>query len=62
MMIKCGKNKKVALEVQVGVSLIFLPNYDVFCDQLLNRPTATWDVFVFYNKKAKCSQWRLDLC
>ena len=40
---KCGKNKKVAHEVQ---SLMFLPRFDVLCDLLLNRRMATWNLFV----------------
>ena len=48
MMSKCGKNKKVAREVQPSVSLMFLPNFDVLCDLLLNRRTATWNLFVKY--------------
>ena len=50
---KCGKNKKVAHEAQPSVSLMFLPHFDVLCDPLLNRRTATWDLFVLYNKKIK---------
>ena len=45
---KCGKNKKVAHEAQPSVSVMFLPHFDVFCDLLLNRRTATWNLFVFY--------------
>ena len=44
---KCGKNKKVA----ASVSLMFLPHFDVFCDLLLNRRTATWNLFVLYNEQ-----------
>ena len=29
---KCGKNKKVAHEVQPSVLLIFLAHFDVLCD------------------------------
>ena len=43
---KCGKNKKVAHEAQPSVSLMFLPHFDVLCDPLLNRHTATWNLFV----------------
>ena len=50
---KCGKNKKVAHEVQPSVSLMFLPHFDVLCDLLLNRRMATWNLFVLYNKKIK---------
>ena len=38
---KCGKTKKVAHEAQPSVSLMFLPHFDVLCDLLLNRRTAT---------------------
>ena len=40
-MSKCSKNKKV--------SLMFLPHFDICCDILLNRCTATWimNLFVF---------------
>ena len=50
---KCGKNKKVAHKAQLSVSLMFLPHFDVLCDLLLNRHTATWDLFVLYNKELK---------
>ena len=52
---KCGKNKKVAHEAQPSVSLMFLPHFDVLCDLLLNRRTATWNLFVLYNKELKKS-------
>ena len=50
---KCGKNKKLAHEAQPSVSLIFLPHFDVFSDLLLNRHTATWNLFLFvlYNEQ-----------
>ena len=50
---KCGKNKNVALEAQLSVSLMFLPHFDVICDLLLNRRMATWNLFVLYNKELK---------
>ena len=52
---KCGKNKKVAHKAQLSVSLMFLPHFDIICDLLLNRCTATWNlhVFVLYNKELK---------
>ena len=28
---------------------LFLPHFDVICDLLLNRRTATWNLFVNYN-------------
>ena len=30
---------------------MFLPHFDAFCDLLLNRRTATWVLFVLYNKE-----------
>ena len=38
-----------------GVSLMLLPYFDVFCDLLLNRHTATWNlhVFVLYHRQKK---------
>ena len=30
---------------------MFLPHVDVFCDLLLNRRTATWNLYVLYNKE-----------
>ena len=50
---KYGKNKKGAHEAQPSMSLMFLPHFDVICDLLLNRRTATWNLFVLYNKKLK---------
>ena len=50
---KCGKNKKVAHEAQPILSLMFSPHFDVFCDLSLNRRTATWNLFVLFNKEAK---------
>ena len=53
---KCGKNKKVAHEAQPSVSLMFLQHSDVLCNLLLNRRTATWNLFVLYNKKLKYTE------
>ena len=53
---KCGKNKKVAHEAQSSVSPMFLPHFDVLCDLLLNRRTATWNLFVLYNKELKYTE------
>ena len=33
--------------------LLFLPHFDVIRDLLLNRRTATWNLFVLYNKELK---------
>ena len=29
------------------------PHFDILCDLLLNRRTATWNLFVLYNKELK---------
>ena len=51
MMSKCGKNKEV----------MFLSHFDVFCDILLNRPTATWNLFVLYNDQQR-KETNTDTC
>ena len=33
------------------VSLMFLPHFDFLCDLLKDRCTATWNLFVLYNKE-----------
>ena len=40
----------MAHEVQLDVSVVFLPHLD-FCDLLLERPVAMWNIFVFTIKK-----------
>ena len=51
---KRGKIKKVAHELQASVSLMFLPLFDIFCDLLLNRHTAKWNLVVaLYNRLTK---------
>ena len=40
-------------EVRTEKSLVFLTQFDVFCDPLQNRRTATWNLFVLPNKEAK---------
>ena len=37
-------------------TLMFLPHFDFFCDLLLNRRTATWNLFVLYNKERKINK------
>ena len=43
---KCVKNQEV-------LSLMFSPHFDVLCDLLLNRSTATWNLFVLYNDQKR---------
>ena len=50
---KCGKNKEVTHEPQASVSLMFLPQFGVFCNLLLNRLTAMWNLFVLYNDQKR---------
>ena len=50
---KCGKNKEVAHEPQASVSLMFLPQFGVFCNLLLNRLTEKWNLFVLYNDQKR---------
>ena len=32
--------------------MLFLAHFDVFCDLLLNRRTATWNLFVLFNNES----------
>ena len=43
---KCGKNISDTLRFASCATFLFLPHFDVICDLLLNRRTATWDLFV----------------
>ena len=47
---KCGKNigDTCALACGSCATSSFLPHFDVICDLLLNRRTATWKLFVKY--------------
>ena len=65
---KCGKNISDTLGYASCATFLFLPHFDVICDLLLNRRTATWNLFVKYccifaNKRPqsfKCSYARGD--
>ena len=46
---KCGKNISDTLGCASCATFLFLPHFDVVCDLLLNRRTATWNLFVKYN-------------
>ena len=35
-------------------TFLFLPHFDVICDLLLNRRTATWNLFVKYHARGSC--------
>ena len=43
---KCGKNISDALGYASCTTFLFLPHFDVICDPLQNRRTATWNLFV----------------
>ena len=45
---KCGKNINDTLGCASCATFLFLPHFDVICDILLNRRTATWKLFVKY--------------
>ena len=45
---KCGKNISDTLGYASCATFLFLPHLDVICDLLLNRRTATWNLFVKY--------------
>ena len=46
---KCGKNISDTLGCASCATFLFLPHFDVICDLLLNRRTATWNLFVKYS-------------
>ena len=48
-----NRSQMMAHKVQLSVSLMFLPHFDILCDLLLNRCMATWNLFVLYNKELK---------
>ena len=56
---KCGKNVNIGdtLGYASCVTFLFLPHFDVICNLLLNRRTATWNLFVKYMKKLLDSDW-----
>ena len=43
---KCGMNISDTLGCASCATFLFLPHFDVICDLLLNRRTATWNLFV----------------
>ena len=44
--LKCGRNISYTLSCGSCATSLFLPNFDVTGDLLLNRRTATWNLFV----------------
>ena len=51
---KCGKNISDTLGYASCATCLFLPPFDVICDLLLNRCTATWNLFVKLNLSYSC--------
>ena len=49
----CIKNKRVACEAQLSVSLVLLQHFHIFCDLSWYRPMAKWNLLVFHDKKSK---------
>ena len=47
-MSKCGKNISDTLGCTSCATFLYLPHFDVIYDLLLNRRTATWNLFVNY--------------
>ena len=45
---KCGKNISDTPGCASCATFLFLPQFDVICDLLLNRRTTTWNLFVKY--------------
>ena len=48
---KCGKNISDTLGYRLVCHVFVLTTFDVICDLLLDRCTATWNLFVLYNKE-----------
>ena len=46
--LKCGKNISDTLGCALSATFLCLPHFDVICDLLLNRRSATWNLFVKY--------------
>ena len=43
--------------VALRATFLFLRHFDVICDLLLNRRTATWNLFVLYNNETNYYRW-----
>ena len=56
---KCGKSISDTLGYASCATYLFLLHFDVTCDLLLNRRTATWNLFV--KQCCCCCQWMVVL-
>ena len=57
---KCGKNISDTLGCASCATFLFLPHFDIICDLLLNRCTATWNLFVklmLHSWSQLCVNW-----
>ena len=57
---KCGRNISDTLGCALCATFLFLPHFDVICDLLLNRCTATWNLFVklmLHSRLQLCINW-----
>ena len=54
---KCGKTISDTLGCASCATFLFLPHFDVICDLLLNRRTATWNLFV-KQTTSKCVSYK----
>ena len=57
-MSNCGKNISDTLGYALCANLLFLPHFDVICDRLLNKRTATWNLFVKWKHEWKFGRTR----
>ena len=58
---KVSKGRVTHSAIASCATFLFLPHVDVICDLLLNRRTATWNLFVNWNtimSETKCIFWR----
>ena len=51
--IKMWEEQKSRTQASRQASLVFLPCFDIFCDLLLDRCMAIWNLFVLYNAEVK---------
>ena len=62
---KCGKNISDTLGYASCATFLFLPHFDVICDLLLNRRTATWNLFVKWHCEValyvQLNEWKVSL-
>ena len=57
---KCGKNISDTLGYASCATFLFLPHFHVICDLLLNRRTATWNLFVNCTDKTNVFEEGMD--